>query len=54
MEGRVVRKAGREQSDLNIAFAPGPANRSLKLQQCVKIAQLREALCAAGLLSIAR
>lgn len=51
MEASIVRKSFRKQPDVPIAHAQAPLNRNIKLQQCAKIAELGQALLAAGLQS---
>jgi hypothetical protein len=54
MEASTVRKATREQSEATAPPTSGPTSRNIKLQQCAKIAELRQALVLAGFYSLDR
>ena len=52
MEGSAGRKRLREQLDSVAVVTRAPAGRSIKSQQCAKIAELRQALLEAGFCSL--
>src|SRR4051794_8311918 len=53
MEGSIGPKRMREQPDSDTVLTRVPAGRDIKLQQCAKIAELRQALLNAGFRSLA-
>ena len=53
MEGLIGRKRLREQRDSDFVVTRAPNSRDTKLEQCAKIAELRQALLNAGFRSLA-